>query len=62
MSQAYSMVQECTDSYEARRQEDGTLKVQMLIPARFADLWLVKLSELTATDAEIEEYEPEDED
>lgn len=56
--EAYPMVGECTDLYEAVRQEDGGLSIRISVPPRFADLWLVKLAGLTATDAEIAEYEP----
>ncbi len=52
------MVQECTDSYKAEEQKDGKLKVSILVPKRFSDLWLVKLSELKTTIEEIKEYEP----
>jgi hypothetical protein len=53
----YSMVQECANRYEARRQADGSLEIHISVPRRFADLWLTKLSELRTTDAEITEYE-----
>lgn len=53
------MVEECTDRYEARRRVDGGLEISISVPPRFAALWLVKLSNLRATDAEIEEYEGE---
>jgi hypothetical protein len=53
----YSMIQECTDRYEARRQADGSLEIRISVPRRFADLWLAKLSGLRAADAEITEYE-----
>ncbi len=54
------MVQECTDVYWPEEQSDGSLEVRIKIPRRFADLWLVKLSDLRATMDEIREYEPED--
>lgn len=44
-----SMVQECTSSYVASEHPDGSLTITIEIPARFAELWLVKLSELKAT-------------
>ncbi|PSQ81232.1 MAG: hypothetical protein BRD46_02550 [Bacteroidetes bacterium QS_8_68_15] len=56
---AFSMVQECTDSYDARKQPDGSRDIRIKVPPRFADLWLVKLGELRATMEEIREYEPE---
>lgn len=54
----YSMVQECTDRYRAKRSEAGDLEISIQVPRRFADLWLVKLSALQTTDAEIAEYAP----
>ena len=54
------MVQECTDSYRAERQKDGSLLITMVIPKRFSYLWLRKLSDLRTTLKEIKEYEPED--
>ena len=53
----YSMVQECTDHYEAQTQPDGSLQVNLRVPARYRDLWLARLSALRTTDAEIQEYE-----
>jgi len=44
----FSMVQECTSSYVASEHPDGSLTITIEIPARFAELWLVKLSELKA--------------
>jgi hypothetical protein len=55
----YSMVQECTDRYEAKRSDTGDLEISIRVPRRFADLWLVKLSGLRTTDSEITEYEPD---
>ena len=55
----YRMVQECVDSYRVEENPDG-VDIFIKIPKRFADLWLTKLSELEATDDEIEEYRPRD--
>jgi len=52
-----SMVQECTDSYKFNKRPDGTAEVSIVIPARFADLWAVKLSSLRTSAREIEHYE-----
>ena len=60
MSEEYSMVQECTNSYKAEGLPDGSLEISIKVPKRFADLWLVKLSKLTTTNKEINEYEPPD--
>lgn len=50
-----SMVQECVDSYDVKSHDDGKITITIEVPKRFADLWLVKLSELRTTDAEIGE-------
>ena len=57
-NERYSMVQECTDRYEAKRSDTGDLEISIRVPRRFADLWLVKLSGLRTTDSEIAEYAP----
>lgn len=54
----YSMVQECTDRYEAQRSDTGDLEISIRVPRRFADLWLVKLSGLRTSGSEIAEYAP----
>ena len=51
--QEISMVQECTSSYVASSHSDGSLTITIEVPARFADLWLVKLSDLRATADEV---------
>ena len=53
------MVGECTDSYQTRDRPDGGLEIVIQVPRRFRDLWLVKLTDLTVTDDEIAEYEPD---
>lgn len=60
LEREYSMVQECTNHYEVHRQDDGSLELRISVPRRFANLWLVKLSELRATDAEINDYEDDE--
>ncbi len=57
--EAYPLVGECSDSYEAVRQADGGVIIHISVPRRFADLWLAKLEALTTTDAEIAAHEPE---
>jgi hypothetical protein len=52
------MVGECTDSYVAVEQADGSLEIVIRVPRRFRDLWLIKLTELQATDEELREYAP----
>ncbi|MBD3675216.1 MAG: hypothetical protein HUJ26_16990 [Planctomycetaceae bacterium] len=53
----YGMIDECTDLYIAKENDDGSLTITIEVPRRFANLWLVKLSELTVNDQEIAEYE-----
>ncbi len=57
-SEEISMVQECTSYYLAKRHPDGSVTVTIEVPKRFADLWIVKLSELRTSMNEILEYEP----
>lgn len=52
----FSMVQEACDLYVAKPLADGGIEVRIIIPPRFADLWLVKLSELTGTLAEVRHF------
>ena len=58
-AESYSMVQECVNSFASKERPDGGRDIQIEVPERFADLWLVKLGELRATMDEIREYEPE---
>jgi hypothetical protein len=53
-TKSFSMLQEAVDSYEARPLPDGRTEIRLLIPPRFTNLWLLKLSELRATDAELQ--------
>lgn len=55
--QEYSLTQECTDSYRVTEHSDGGVEIRIVVPKRFADLWLVRLSELKTTDEEIASYE-----
>lgn len=52
----FQMIEECVDKYEARRTPEGDLLVEIRVPARFADLWLLKLNELVATGDEIDRF------
>ena len=55
----FSMVHEACDSYEVRPLADGRTEVRIVIPPRFADLWLAKLSELWGTLAEMRSLDGE---
>ncbi len=52
----YKMVGECTDSYRSLDTADGTADINMIIPARFKNLWLYKLEQLCTDDQEIAHY------
>ncbi len=56
IEEQFSLVQECTDEYYIEDQ-DGKIKINILLPKRFKNLWIHKLSELKTTMKEIEEYE-----
>ena len=49
----YSMVQECVDSYRVDRDPEGGVQITIRAPKRFADLWVLKLSDLRATAEEL---------
>ena len=51
----FSMVQEACDSYDAVSLPDGRTEIRILIPPRFANLWLTKLSAMRGTLAELRE-------
>jgi hypothetical protein len=58
INQATSLVGECTDSYIVTEHEDGRVIITIDIPERFSNLWLMKLSELKATNLEIQTLAP----
>ena len=51
----FSMIQEAVDSYTATDLPDGRLQVTILIPSRFANLWLVKVADLRGTLSEVQD-------
>jgi hypothetical protein len=53
----YSMVQEACDSYKVVTLPDGRTEIRNVIPERFRDLWLTKLSELRGTQSELADGE-----
>jgi hypothetical protein len=57
-AQQIEMVGECTSLYHAGDHGDSGIIITIEVPRRFADLWIVKLSDLRTTDEEIKEYEP----
>ena len=52
-----SMVQECVSQYYARKSPDGSVTITIRAPKRFANLWLVRLSNMRTTLREIQEFE-----
>jgi hypothetical protein len=54
--ESYIMNNELVDLYAAEPQKDGRVRVSILIPKRFAALWLFKLDQLRATQDEIKEW------
>jgi hypothetical protein len=54
----YSLVDECVDRFQVTEHRGGAASIHIEVPARFRDLWIVKLNELRTTDEEIKEYEP----
>lgn len=57
MPKEYELIGECTDSYHARKQEDGSYKIYIEVSKRFAHLVLYRLTELRTNDEEIAKYE-----
>ncbi len=51
------MVQECVDQYQVSKRKDEGIEISIIVPQRFKNLWMVRLSELTTTPEEIEYYE-----
>ena len=56
-SRKYQMVDECVDKFQVEELPDGRAQISILVPKRFADLWITKINSLETTDEEINEYE-----
>jgi len=56
----YSLTEELNDHFLTNHLEDGRIKISILIPAKFKTLWLHKLTNLYATDEEIEYYQSDE--
>ena len=54
-AERFKMVDECTNSYSVDEQSDGGVIITIKVPKRFSDLWIIKLSELEASEAELED-------
>jgi hypothetical protein len=51
-----NMIETCTDNYEINTLPDEGIKISIKVPKKFRDLWLIKLTELTTSIEEIQEY------
>jgi hypothetical protein len=54
----FPMVGECAEEYHVEELADGGAEIRIRVSPRFKDLWMVKLSELQASQAEIDEWAP----
>lgn len=52
-----SMVQECCSAYNVTERPEAGVKITIEVPKRFKNLWLVRLSEMTTSEREIQDYE-----
>lgn len=59
MEEEINLIEECTDKYSVQ-DENGKMRIMILVPKRFKDLWLHKLSELHTTMQEITDFEGDD--
>ena len=57
----YSMTAECCESYRVPPRADGGCTITIQVCPRFADLWMTKLDALVTNDAEIAQFERENE-
>lgn len=59
-TQPIGMIDECVESYRLEHRPDGGASIRIEVDPRFATLWMIRLSDLTTTMWEIEQYEPND--
>ena len=57
MEEEFSLIRECTNEYYIEN-KNNNIKINILIPKKFKNLWIHKLSELKTTVEEIEKYVP----
>lgn len=58
-AEEYPLLGECSERYEVTPLEDGGVRIEIRVSRRFADLWLFKLEQLTTTESEIREFDPD---
>ena len=56
MPRKYEVIGDCTDSYVAKQQDDGSYKISIEVPERFAVLVISKLTDLMTDDDELIRY------
>ena len=54
--ETFSLVQECTNKFFVENLHEEGVEIHIRIPKKFRSLWLIKLSNLRATEKEIEEF------
>lgn len=52
----FSLVQECSNKYSIKEINENEIEISIRIPKKFKILWLSKLSDLKASQEEIEFY------
>lgn len=57
--EVFPLIEEMVERYEATRSSDGSVEISMKVSREFADLVLLKLSELRVTASEVEEHRAE---
>lgn len=58
-NEVYSLVQELTNHFSVEELNDKETEIRILIPKKYKFLWLHKLSELSTTPNEINEFDIE---
>jgi len=53
--ETFSLIQECTNKYFIENISKEEVEIHIKIPKKFKSLWLIKLSELRASEKEIQE-------
>jgi hypothetical protein len=59
-SELFNMLEEGADSYETKDVDPNTFEIKITVPAKFKNIWLVKLDELETSLEEVEYWNTED--
>lgn len=54
--ETFSLIQECTNNYFIETINKEEVEIHIKVPKKFKSLWLIKISELRASEKEIEEH------